>query len=78
MDLVELRNKYPELKGKIAITVAWACELITTEKRVGAVEELNWVLSKRVPKPLKAITTNNEEVILIYVKDVEKRLGELR
>jgi len=45
--------------------------------REGAVQELNWVLSKRVPKPLKALTTNNEEVILIYVKDVEKRLKEL-
>jgi len=47
-------------------------------RKQGAVEVYNWLLSLKVPKPLIARTLNNEEIIFVYVKDIKKRLKELK
>jgi hypothetical protein len=53
-------------------------KLIELKKKQGAIEVYNWLLSLKVPKPLIARTLNNEEIIFVYVKDIKKRLKELK
>jgi hypothetical protein len=48
------------------------------QRKQGAIEVYNWLLSLKVPKPLIARTLNNEEIIFVYVKDIKKRLKELK
>lgn len=47
-------------------------------ERRGAISELEKILNHNQRKQFKALTTNDEEVVLIYVKAIEKRLKELK